>query len=496
MYALPIFCLQQASYSWKARFPLICRLQTGANFVYTVFLMPEYQVLARKYRPQCFGEVIGQEAVVATLINAIRMKRTAHAYLFCGCRGTGKTTLARLFAKALNCRSLTKEGEPCNACSSCKEIAAGHALDVLEIDGASHRGIEDIRQINETIGFTPTNGKYKIYLIDEVHMLTKEAFNALLKTLEEPPSHAKFFFATTEPHKIPATILSRCQRFNLGRIPFDKMGAKLAQIGEDLGLKVEEEALFTIAELSEGSLRDAQSLFDQVIAYQKSPITLDVVIDVLGLPSRDMLFSLDEAGHKGDLAAAFRIAEEVFGSGKNIGFFLEELIQHFRALFLLKNGAPSQGRDQKRYQDSAAIYRNDQLLQILELLTDSAQTLKFAASEKTALEMLLLRILRTHQRISLDQLVDRLVALEARVLEAQPVKKTPPPQIPKTPRPDPQPPPPPTPTPKPQPIKEPSTPEPKPPSAPSKPPSVKEQSHFDTLMRFAAKELNGAFKKE
>jgi DNA polymerase-3 subunit gamma/tau len=464
--------------------------------MYNSFIMSEYQVLARKYRPQRFAEVVGQEAVVATLINAIRMKRAAHAYLFCGCRGTGKTTLARLFAKALNCRSLSKEGEPCNACHSCKEIAGGHAMDVLEIDGASHRGIEDIRQINETIGFTPANGKYKIYLIDEVHMLTKEAFNALLKTLEEPPGHAKFFFATTEPHKIPATILSRCQRFNLGRIALEKLCKKLAEIAADLELAIEQEALITIAELSEGSLRDAQSLFDQVIAYQKTPITHEVVTEVLGLPSRETLFLLDEAGHKSDLAAAFRIAEEVFNTGKNIGFFLEELIQHFRALFLLKNGAPFQGRDQKRYQLSVEYYRNDQLLQILELLTEAAQTLKFAASEKTALEMLLLRILRTHQRVSLDQLVERLIALETRVLEAQPVKEPQPP-LPKTPRPSPPlPPSQPAKPPGPKPIKEPPTPKPKPPSPPSKPPSVKEQSHFDTLMRFAAKELNGAFKKE
>lgn len=442
--------------------------------------MSEYQVLARKYRPQLFREVVGHDAVVTTLIHAIRMQRTAHAYLFCGCRGTGKTTLARLFAKALNCRSLSHEGEPCNSCSSCKEIAAGHALDVLEIDGASHRGIEDIRQINETIGFTPTNGKYKIYLIDEVHMLTKEAFNALLKTLEEPPSHAKFFFATTEPHKIPATILSRCQRFNLGRIPFEKIVKKLAEIATDLKLEVEEEALFTLAELSEGSLRDAQSLFDQVIAYQKTPITQDVMIDVLGLPSRATLFSLDAAGKQKNLAAAFQIAQDVLHSGKNIEYFLEELIQHFRTLFLMKNGVPYQGRDQKHYQQSVDIYRNDQLVQILEYLTEAMQTLKFATSEKTALEMLLLRILRTHQRVSLDQLVERLVGLESRIGHAQPTSVKPPEASPSQP--------------KPQPSQKKA--QPKPPSSPSKPLGVKEQSHFDTLMRFAAKELNGAFKKE
>ncbi|MCH9627719.1 MAG: DNA polymerase III subunit tau [Chlamydiales bacterium] len=435
--------------------------------------MPEYQVLARKYRPQRFQDVVGQEAIVTTLKNAIDMRRTAHAYLFCGCRGTGKTTLARLFAKALNCKNRSKEGEPCNTCSSCKEIAAGHAIDVLEIDGASHRGIEDIRQINETIGFTPTNGQYKIYLIDEVHMLTKEAFNALLKTLEEPPSHAKFFFATTEPHKIPATILSRCQRFNLSRIPLEKICHTLAAIAQDLELDVKEEALFTIAEMSEGSLRDASSLFDQVIAYQKTPITQEVVSDVLGLPSRDILFLLDKAGSHKDFAAAFQIAHDVFSLGKNLGFFLEELVQHFRTLFLLKNGVPYKGRDQKKYGQAVKLYRDDQLLQILEILTEAQQTMKFAISEKTALEMLLLRIVRTHQRISIDQLVERLVSLEARL--DQPVVEPPPKKVSQ-------------PAPKPAPKKA------APP--PPQPVGVKEQSHFDTLMRFAAKELSGSFKKE
>ncbi len=436
--------------------------------------MPEYQVLARKYRPQLFKDVASQEAIVTTLKNAIHMRRTAHAYLFCGCRGTGKTTLARLFAKALNCKNLSSEGEPCNVCSSCKEIAAGHAIDVLEIDGASHRGIEDIRQINETIGFTPTNGKYKIYLIDEVHMLTKEAFNALLKTLEEPPSHAKFFFATTEPHKIPATILSRCQRFNLSRIPLDKICQTLASIARDLEVEVQEEALLTIAEMSEGSLRDASSLFDQVIAYQKTPITQEVVSDVLGLPSRDVLFLLDKAGSQKDFGATFQIAHDVFSQGKNLGFFLEELVQHFRTLFLLKNGVPYKGRDQKKYVQSVKLYRDDQLLQILEILTEAQQNIKFAISEKTALEMLLLRIVRTHQRISIDQLVERLVSLEARL--DQPVVEVPPTKVsPPTPKPVPK----------------------APVSAPTpQPVGVKEQSHFDTLMRFAAKELSGSFKKE
>ncbi|MBU6447179.1 MAG: DNA polymerase III subunit gamma/tau, partial [Verrucomicrobia bacterium] len=206
-----------------------------------------YQVLARKYRPQSFRDVLAQDAAVTTLKNAIRFDKVAHAYLFCGSRGVGKTTLARLFAKALNCQSLTADFEPCNQCSSCHEISSGQSLDVIEIDGASNRGIDDIRQINETVGYAPSRGRYKIYIIDEVHMLTKEAFNALLKTLEEPPEQAKFFFATTEAHKVLPTIISRCQRFDLARIPPSLIVSKLGEIALDLNRMVDKEALELIA---------------------------------------------------------------------------------------------------------------------------------------------------------------------------------------------------------------------------------------------------------
>ena len=213
--------------------------------------MADYQVIARKYRPQTFADVLGQSPIVTTLKNAIKKNRLAHAYLFCGSRGTGKTTLARVFAKALNCLQPTQDGEPCNQCTSCRGIVSGSSMDVLEIDGASNRGIEDIRQINETVGYATSSGKYKIYIIDEVHMLTKEAFNALLKTLEEPPAKVLFFFATTEPHKVLPTILSRCQRFNLSRISPQLIVNKLARIAKDLNAVAEEEALHMIATRAE-----------------------------------------------------------------------------------------------------------------------------------------------------------------------------------------------------------------------------------------------------
>ncbi|ETR79913.1 DNA polymerase III gamma subunit, partial [Chlamydia pneumoniae B21] len=254
-----------------------------------------YQASSRKYRPQIFREILGQSSVVAVLKNALIFNRAAHAYLFSGIRGTGKTTLARILAKALNCVHLSEDGEPCNQCFSCKEIASGSSLDVLEIDGASHRGIEDIRQINETVLFTPVKAKFKIYIIDEVHMLTKEAFNALLKTLEEPPQHVKFFFATTEIHKIPGTILSRCQKMHLQRIPEKTILEKLSLMAQDDHIEASQEALAPIARAAQGSLRDAESLYDYVISLFPKSLSPDTVAQALGFASQDSLRTLDNA---------------------------------------------------------------------------------------------------------------------------------------------------------------------------------------------------------
>lgn len=379
--------------------------------------MSEYQVIARKFRPQTFKEVVGQEAIVTTLKNAIKFKRLAQAYLFCGSRGTGKTTLARIFAKALNCLQPLEEGEPCGACASCREIANGSSLDVIEIDGASNRGIEDIRQINETVGYATSLGGYKIYIIDEVHMLTKEAFNALLKTLEEPPPKVKFFFATTEPHKVLPTILSRCQRYNLNRIPLSLMTAKLRWIVGQLQVEAEDEALLRLAQRAEGGLRDAESLLDQVVAFSDGRITLEAVNSILGLMPLETFFELDHAGKEGRLAVAFEVADRIFSEGKDLSQFIEGLIEHIRTILLIKLAQNSaylklNPADKERYGASARLYSQEQCLDLIDYLVESLQQIKSVTCGKIALEAILLHVMRSHYRLSIGQLVARLSELE------------------------------------------------------------------------------------
>lgn len=384
-----------------------------------------YQVIARKFRPQSFKDVVGQEAVVTTLKNAIKFNRLAQAYLFCGSRGTGKTTLARLLAKALNCQQPLPNNEPCNQCSSCSEITSGSSLEVLEIDGASHRGIEDIRQINETVAYAAASGGYKIYIIDEVHMLTKEAFNALLKTLEEPPPRVKFFFATTEPHKIPPTILSRCQRFNLNRISLRQIVDKLRFIAQQLDVKAEESALLILAQRAEGGLRDAESLFDQIIAFEEGPVTVSSVAEALGLMPREVYFEIDLAGKEGNLAKAFEISHRIFSEGKELTYFIEGLVDHLRQIILIKISSPHSTlgylteSEREKYLHSAQLYSQEQCMDLIEYLLDAQNRFRLASFTQITLETILLHVMRSHFRLSIDQLVRHLGELEERVNEKQ-----------------------------------------------------------------------------
>jgi DNA polymerase-3 subunit gamma/tau len=294
-----------------------------------------YTVFALKWRPKNFDEIVGQSHIVATLKNAIQKNRLAHAYLFTGPRGVGKTSTARILAKALNCQAGSAIN-PCLKCSSCIEISEGRSLDVIEIDGASNRGIDEIRVLRENVKFAPTSGKFKIYIIDEVHMLTAEAFNALLKTLEEPPEFVKFIFATTQAHKVIPTILSRCQRFDFRRIPAMEITAQLERIVASERIDVDKEVLFAVAKASDGSLRDAESVLDQLISFSKQKISLKDVVSVLGLVEQEALFEITDKIIQKDAKGALGLLSKLIDEGKDVSVFLPSLIEHFRNLMIAK----------------------------------------------------------------------------------------------------------------------------------------------------------------
>jgi DNA polymerase-3 subunit gamma/tau len=386
--------------------------------------MEKYQIIPRRFRPKRFSEVAGHRAIVTTLKNALAMNRVAQAYLFCGSRGTGKTTLARLFAKALNCTTRAEDGEPCNTCSSCNGINEGRSLDIIEIDGASNRGIDDIRQINETVGYASAEGGKKIYIIDEVHMLTKEAFNALLKTLEEPPANVIFFFATTEPHKVLPTILSRCQRFDLQRLPLDAITSKLTEICRALELEYEEETLALIASLSEGSLRDAESLLDKLICSGLSPLNVAPAREILGLIPTSHFFSLDEAIRAGDLKQALSLGQELFNRGTDLSTALNALLDHFRNHLALRLDGQLAHAEEPLYKKHGDHYTKEQCLYILDLLIQWQQSGSASFSTSAHFEILMTQLIRSKQTTTIDQLVLSLQALEKKLGgAAEPSKK-------------------------------------------------------------------------
>ncbi|MGD9872844.1 MAG: DNA polymerase III subunit gamma/tau [Kiritimatiellia bacterium] len=376
-----------------------------------------YEVLARKWRPQQFDDVVGQRHVTDTLKNAIKTKRIAHAYLFVGPRGIGKTTSARIFAKALNCEKGPTD-KPCDQCDSCKEIMAGRSLDVIEIDGASNRGIEHIRNLRENVCYAPARGPYKIYIIDEVHMLTSESFNALLKTLEEPPPHVKFVFATTEPHKILPTILSRCQRFDLLPIPNQEMIAHLRMIAKAEKIDIDEDALLAIARGAEGGLRDAESSLDQLVSFCGSKIREPDVMSVFGLVSRQTLETLVDAVLAGDISAVVKQVADLADSGKDMRRVVHELLEYFRNILVYhasKGSAevlgigPAQLEAVKRQAERAGP---DRILQVIEILTDTAFRLRDALSRRTLLEIALIRCSRAATAVSIDSILAQIASLK------------------------------------------------------------------------------------
>jgi DNA polymerase-3 subunit gamma/tau len=380
-----------------------------------------YLVLARKWRPQLFEEVVGQQHITQTLQNAISQKRVAHAFLFSGARGVGKTSTARILAKALNCEK-GPQINPCGQCTNCQEVTHGTSMDVIEIDGASNRGIDEIRELKENVRYTPAKSRYKIYIIDEVHMLTKEAFNALLKTLEEPPPYIIFIFATTEPHKIPATILSRCQRYDFKRIPFREVIGSLKRIVEEEKIQISQRGLLSIAQESEGSLRDAQSLLDQVIAYAGKNIRDEDIAEVLGLIDRKILNDTIEAIVNRDVERCMEVIEVVYHFGYDLQHFCRELLQYLRNLILIKVSQHPEGlmelpeEELELFKRQAEKFQFDQLNHLFSLLLKGEQEIAQSTFPRTMLEMTLIRMATLRPILPIDEIMKKLEALENKEL--------------------------------------------------------------------------------
>lgn len=371
-----------------------------------------FLVTARKYRPQLFSEVVGQEHIVKTLVNAIRSNRIAHAYLFCGPRGIGKTTTARLFAKAVNCPDV-REAEPCNTCDTCLQISEGRHIDVLEIDGASNRGVGEIRNLREGVRYVPTSAKNKVYIIDEVHMLTPEAFNALLKTLEEPPSHVIFILATTEPHKLPPTIMSRCQRFDFRRMRVDEIVSQLQHIAKQDGIHVEEDALVTIARKADGSMRDAQSIFDQVVSFGEEGVTSVAVRDVLHLVDREYFFRLTNLIKEKDTRGGFTFVEDVVSSGYDIQEFLIGVEEHLRNLFVARSTGETRlietgEQERERYKEEAHNFPESDLLRLLNIVSNAKQSVRFSSQQRIVFEIAVMKMIKMTSTVELHDLINKL----------------------------------------------------------------------------------------
>ena len=375
-----------------------------------------YTVMARKRRPQAFETVVAQGHVTTTLQNAIRLGRVAQSYLFSGPRGTGKTTTARLLAMALNCEQ-GPTPEPCGQCASCVAIRQGNSMDVLEIDGASNRGIDEIRQLREEVGYAASQGKRRVYIIDEVHMLTTEAFNALLKTLEEPPAHVVFVFATTEAHKVPETILSRCQRYNFRRIPASAIVDELKIAIAEEGVKAEESALFLIARKADGGMRDALSLLDQVIAFSDAGIAEDAVQNLLGLIPRDVYFDLTQAIVDRDGSRALGVVDRLMREGSDLSEFVAGLLTHFRHLLVARavgeltdENLPEADRNQ--YTEVAAQFEEPDLVRMLNAVTELETQIGRVTEPRFWLELTVMKLVQMTASIDLQGLISRLEQLE------------------------------------------------------------------------------------
>lgn len=382
-----------------------------------------YTALYRKFRPTEFSDVKGQDHIVTTLKNQVCADRIGHAYLFCGTRGTGKTTVAKIFAKAVNCEH-PSDGSPCGACASCRAIASGASMNVIEIDAASNNGVDNIREIREEVAYSPAEGKYKVYIIDEVHMLTPGAYNALLKTLEEPPSYVIFILATTEAHRIPVTIVSRCQRYDFRRITTDTIAARLRELTEQEQVEAEERALAYVAKMGDGSMRDALSLLDQCIAfYLGQKLTYDHVLEVLGAVDTEVFGDFFRRICAQDLPGTIRELEEIVLKGRELSQFVTDFIWYLRDLLLLKS---DQGMEEMldvsgdrllRMKEDAGLTDPDTLMRYIRVFSELSGQLRYATQKRVLVEIALIKLCRPEMERSYDSLLQRIALLEKRMEE-------------------------------------------------------------------------------
>jgi DNA polymerase-3 subunit gamma/tau len=386
-----------------------------------------YLIYARKYRPKTFEEMIGQKPVVQTLQNAIKNNRVAQAYIFSGMRGVGKTTAARILAKALNCQQ-GPTPTPCNKCEFCRAVDEDRSVDVLEIDGASNRGIDEVRSLREGVKYKPIHSRYKVIIIDEVHMLTREAFNALLKTLEEPPPHTIFIFATTEFHKVPATIVSRCQHFEFKKISQKEIINHLLSITQKENITISSYGLNLIAEAADGSLRDAQSLLDQAVAFSGEHINEDDLKEILGVMNREILFEFSSAIIQEKPDQIFSLVEKVVDNGYDLRFFHKELIQHFRNMLLVssvKNPQeflPLREEDVQKLKEEAERASPEEILRYLVALQQGEQGLRFSSHPRIYLEVLLVKLCHFKKITPLKDILLELEQMKKGILKPQPAK--------------------------------------------------------------------------
>ncbi len=390
-----------------------------------------YTALYRKYRPQGFDDVKGQDHIVTTLKNQLMADRIGHAYIFCGTRGTGKTTVAKIFARAVNCEHRV-DGSPCGECASCRAIASGSSMNVIEIDAASNNGVEDVRRIIEEVSYPPTSGRYKVYIIDEVHMLSQPAFNALLKTLEEPPAYVIFIMATTEVNRIPVTILSRCQRYDFRRISIDTISGRLKELMAEEGVSAEDKAIRYVARTADGSMRDALSLMDQCIAfYPGQELTLDKVLEVLGAVDTDVFSRLLRAILDQDVTGSIQTLEDVIGRGGELTQFANDFVWYLRNLLLIKSSDKMEdildmsAENLALLKEEAGLIDDDSLMRYIRIFSELSGQMKYAAQKRVLMEIALIRLCRPAIVTSHDALADRVASLEKQIEKGVPVASVP-----------------------------------------------------------------------